>query len=216
MSFVRSSKSSKARRESPEEPETAPVVVDMTKERAENSDITLLSVYLRALLGKRCVKARLSYGDELKLHFDAPQWVENAEATKRGGWVLGVKASAWHVYFPDGLVLANTVLTGKTKGKTPSPDKMVEAVNALAGTSVVEVGVLGGSPPSRLGLALSLGFSDGSQFRVEPLPHVVPGHQKDDLPDWELFTPHRTFVRAGRGPVWSVSRSDVPLKVVGV
>src|SRR5438874_1151328 len=84
MSFATSSKSSKAHTKSLEGPETAPAVVDMTKERAQNSEIALLSVYLRSLLGKRCVKARLSYGDELKLHFDTPQWVENAEAAKRG------------------------------------------------------------------------------------------------------------------------------------
>ncbi len=53
---------------------------------------------------------------------------------------------------------------------------------------------------------LSIGFSDGSAFRVIPDPYE-PG---DELEHWELFTPEGLVLHYGPGSRWRLARGSDP------
>lgn len=54
---------------------------------------------------------------------------------------------------------------------------------------------------------LTLGFSDGSRFRVT----VEPQEQEDDPVNWRLFTPYGLILAWGPGVSWRLKRGDEPI-----
>src|SRR4051794_18951827 len=76
------------------------MIVDLKQEVKDSRDLRLLDLFLKALHGQRCMEARLSYGDELKIHFGEPQPIADQKLAgiQRGAWVLAVRASPWRAH----------------------------------------------------------------------------------------------------------------------
>ena len=176
----------------------------------------MLDDYLAALVGQRCLKARLSYGDELKLHFGDPQPVTNPKlaSTQRGAWVLATRASAWRVYIkPLGQVPdADLQMGSKPPLDMATPESMASYADKLSGCEVVSAYATWWFHPPGMAPGLLLIFGDGSSFELAPIfaGDIIEG---EEVADWELFTPHRMYLRVGPGPVWSNLRADVPAGV---
>jgi hypothetical protein len=167
----------------------------------ESSDFALLDEYLAATIGLRLWKARLSYGDELKLLIGEPEPISNPkfECIRRADYVLATRASAWR---------ADVKRSGPAVAGA-SPEQLADYVNQLAGTKVASAHTSRWNLPEDLPPGLHILFEDGSVFDLVPLPSTDP--IEDDIADWELFTPFKTFIRVGPGPVWSNLRSDVAI-----
>jgi hypothetical protein len=63
------------------------------------SDLDELDDILRALHGVPCWRARLGYGDELRLDFGEPRPYRHPAmaGARKGSWILGTRASSWQV-----------------------------------------------------------------------------------------------------------------------
>jgi hypothetical protein len=72
---------------------------------------------------------------------------------------------------------------------------------ALIGKSVVTADLVG-----PLG-NLTLGFSDGTSFRVTVEPQEAP----DDPVNWRLYTPEGLVLRWGPGDSWALKRGSDPV-----
>jgi hypothetical protein len=192
------------------------MIVNLTKVIKNSEDVGLLNLFVSALAGQRFLKASLSYGDELRLHFGEPQPLSNPKLAniQRGAWVLGVRASAWRVNLNRfGIVLTAGYPPLPRSLATPAaPQDMADYANKLKGSDVIGAHAPLWFRPSDFAPGLLLLFSDGSTFELSPA--FVPSDSEEDaLPDWELFTPYKTYLRVGPGPVWSNLRADVPEKV---
>ena len=187
------------------------VVIDLKAEVKESRDLGLLAAMLDMLVGQHCLKAELSYGEELMLHLGAPVPYSHpklADETK-GSWILGTRASRWN------LLLSRPPLLIASNGRRPAeagdgapPEEVEKKAEPLIGCTVVIATPERhpGQTASRGGVTLVLAFSDGSRLTV------IPDDEPDDatpLADWELFTPYDTYLVCGPGPVWSYRRSDV-------
>jgi hypothetical protein len=104
-------------------------------------DLHELELILRALHGVQCWRARLGYGDELRLDLGEPRPYRHPSMGGRlkGSWVLGTRASSWQLE-PTGVL----------------PD--VEGAHVT--TTKVEL-------PQ---LDLTLGFDNGVALRISPDP----------------------------------------------
>jgi len=54
---------------------------------------------------------------------------------------------------------------------------------------------------------LTLGFSDGSEFKVTPGP-LEPGESVEDLETWHLYTPEGLALYYGPGPRWELGPAN--------
>lgn len=124
-------------------------MADSARNVREPKDLDELGAILRALQGKRCWRARLGYGDELRLEFGAKIPYRNPllAAERRGEWTLGGRASPWTLTTRD----------------EPAPLSRIEGLN------VVEAGVRSSS------LDLRLTFQDGTVLEVvnDPAEHEL-------------------------------------------
>jgi hypothetical protein len=206
------------------------MIFDLTKPVEKSSDLAVLHALLTALLGQRCLKVDLSYGDELMLHIGEPVPYKHPKLAdeQKGSWILGTRASGWRLllndppvliecgWFPDELSelvgpWANDV--SRTAERRRSSGEAVEqAARHLAGQTVRSV-----RPerfplptPAAAGLGLVVDFAGGSSLAVVPSPERDEG--EDPLADWELFTPFHTYLRVGPGLEWAYLRSDAPAK----
>ena len=92
------------------------VVIDLKTEVPGSQDLGLLAAMLDMLVGQRCLKAELSYGEELMLHLGAPVPYSHpklADETK-GSWILGTRASRWS------LLLSRPPLLIASNGRRPA------------------------------------------------------------------------------------------------
>jgi hypothetical protein len=189
--------------------------IDLKQEVRNSQDLGLLQLFVGALVHEPCLRIRLAYGNELKLHFGEPQVVRNQKFGEelRGSWVLAVRASAWRCYLrptATGLFAGFWPRTARPV-KQFSPEEMTAAVGKLAGQRVTAVDPIWWHTPARPSIGLILNFADGSVFEVVPVGGEHDDPADEPLPDWELFTPFKTFVSAGPGPAWSNQPSDKPL-----
>lgn len=189
------------------------MVLDLREEVQKSTDMKLLSLILQGLAGQKCLGARLSYADELQLHFGEQQQARHPKLAKiiRGSWVLTTRASSWRAWLPrPGFVLTSGMSWERPEGpinQVSSTDLAALVNSKLSGVEVRFVDVGWWQPSSPVPPALLLGFADGSRFELVPDPENMM--DRDDLiADWELFTPYKTVLRVGPGPVWSFLRSD--------
>jgi hypothetical protein len=198
------------------------IVIDLKSEVQRSADLHLLDGMLRALLGQRCLKVELSYGEELMLHFGDPVPCSSAALADetKGAWILGTRASRWTLMLHDPPVLiasdsppfADEESANEQETSSQDVEKRAEP---LIGRNIVtaKAQCLFPEIPGCSSLALLLGFSDGSHLLVLPddeAEEVTP------LADWELFTPYDMYLACGPGPVWSYQRSDVAADVLEV
>jgi hypothetical protein len=178
-----------------------------------SDDITHLDAYLARLVGEPFRFARVSYGDELTLHFGdlKPAHSPKLKAKLYGAYVLGLRGSSW-------------VLKSGTEPVVVDGGALLDLATSALGTPLrkeelesrpmidLRSRVLSASPfivKSIDGLGLQLRFSDGSTLSVLPtLPEPdEPGDEGlPELADWELLSPSG-LLSAGPGLEWSFEPS---------
>lgn len=174
--------------------------IDFRDIQEESADLALLDAYLQQIVGQPLLFIRFSYGDELTLHLGEPRAYRSSKmvASKRGEYVLGTRASPWHLRSPGGSAIAGT--EDAMSAYTPISKKDVEDSNVIeVGALVVRSTVV----HDLHGIGLSLAFSDGSSLVLSPSAKDA----NHELADWELFTPFERIVRVGPGEKWSCLRS---------
>ncbi|HBI43338.1 MAG TPA: hypothetical protein DDY78_10850 [Planctomycetales bacterium] len=192
------------------------IVIDLKSEVKQSADLHLLEGILGALLGQRCLKVELSYGEELMVHLGDPvpcSSPELADETK-GSWILGARASRWTLLLHDPPVLiasnGQPFADAESAGHQETlPLEVEKRAEPLIGCNIVTAKAKCIFPeiPGCGGIALLLEFNDGSHLTV--LPDDEADDDETPLADWELFTPYDMYLACGPGPVWSYARSDV-------
>lgn len=153
--------------------------------------------------------ARMSYGNELTLHFGEQRGYTSPKLAgkNRGTHVLSVRGSAWLLISGVSPLMVGCGLVPKD---VPADD--LKPFNA----SALECGaIIGGSTrikaiepvanvggPEAIGLAIL--FDNGSQFLVIPTPTEYDKDGKPiELADWEFLTPTE-LVKAGPGVAFTI------------
>lgn len=175
-----------------------------------HDDLPGLQANLAELVGEPFQFARISYGDELTLHFGDLRPARSPKLREHlyGAYILGLRGSPWvlksglePVVLCDGVV---PVVSGRpVGGRQVSKEEVEEGRFIENGSRVLYADPFHVRPVEGVGLQLRL--SDGSALIV--LPSVQePGDPEDrDLPelaDWELISP-RGFLKVGPGYQWS-------------
>lgn len=188
-------------------------LIDLRQAReAAPDNLPELQAYLAQLVGEPFRFARVSYGDELTLHFGDVRPARSPKLKKRfyGAYVLGVRASSW-------VLKAGTVplvlSAGVDFGGLPSGFGKPIRKEDLEANPLIQ-------PDSRVldalpfvvrpvnGIGLQLRFSDGSAIHILPsLPDAEESEVAEDealpeLADWELISPSG-LLSAGPNLVWS-------------
>jgi hypothetical protein len=170
--------------------------LELQKELKHSTDAKMLAVLLQTLHGRSCLKAELSYGDELTLHFGVPLPYSSPKLSDelRGAWILGTRGSKWQI--------------GNEKSRVQSDDYPTEftlAALPIVGQTVISARVKTITIPAAQELAIQL--SNGVHIFVTPTP---PDADDGDLPDWELFMPWGMYLAYGPGEQWSYRSSTTP------
>ncbi len=191
------------------------VIIDLKSEVKQSSDLVFLEALLGALVGQRCLKVELSYGEELMLHLGTPVPYSSpklADETK-GSWILGTRASWWTLLLsgpPLLIVTSGEQSNGLTGGTTPQalPKEIEQRAESLIGCTVITVKPEWPFPQASYsgGVGLVLEFGNGSRLAIFPDDGPDNG---TPLADWELFTPYDMYLVCGPGPVWSYLPSDL-------
>lgn len=191
------------------------IIIDLKSEVKQSSDLGRLEAMLGTLIGQRCLKVELSYGEELMLHLGTPMPYSSPKLADeaKGSWIIGTRASRWNLLLSKPpLLIASDVRAAAVaengKPQEAAPEEVEKKAEPLIGRTVIAVKPerLPPGGPSAGGVGLTLEFGDGSRFVVIPDDHADDG---TPLADWELFTPYDMYLACGPGPVWSYARSDV-------
>lgn len=167
-----------------------------------------LSTLLTQLIGEPFRFSRVSYGDELTLHFGD---LRPAQSTKlkshlNGAYILGLRASPWFLKSgsdPMAIITAGVNPDTPPTG-IPMTKEQIEADPLIRRDShVVAVTPFLLKQSDAVGLRLST--ADGSTLSVLPNDTERDEDSDDSLPpiaDWELITPNGV-IEAGPGVRWS-------------
>ena len=179
-------------------------LIDLRETRAAADDLPGLQGCLAQLVGEPFRHARVSYGDELTLHFGDLRPAKSPKLAGKayGAYVFGARASRWvlksgsaplvQIADRDGDAGQPTRKEDLEANPLIAPDARVTSARAFA-----------------VGLADALGvelrFTDGSSLRVLPELPEAERPADADLPvlaDWELASP-AGLLSAGPGRRWS-------------
>lgn len=180
-----------------------------------SDDITHLYARLAQLVGEPFQFARVSYGDELTLHFGdlKPAHSPKLKAKLYGAYILGLRGSSWVLKSgTEPVVVDGGALLDLATSALGTPLRKEE----LESRPMIELGsrVLSASPfivKPIDGLGLQLRFSDGSTLSVLPTlpePDDLGDEGLPELADWELLSPNG-LLSAGPGLEWSFEPSGV-------
>ncbi|HEX4610878.1 MAG TPA: hypothetical protein VH092_21995 [Urbifossiella sp.] len=182
-------------------------LLNLSRPRSEAGDLPGLHAALTPLVGEPFRFARVSYGDELTLHFGdlRPARSPKLKNLLYGAYVLGLRGSRWVVKAGTApLVRSSTPDPGPAPGEgmTLLTKTEIEANPLVAvGSRVLDAEPFRVLPRDSYGLLLR--FSDGSVMYAIPASPETAG-EPDDLPelaDWELNTPNG-LLSAGPGLTW--------------
>jgi len=174
-----------------------------------HDDLPGLYAHLAQLVGEPFGFGRVSYGDELTLHFGDLRPARSPKLRDKlyGAYILGLRGSSWILKAGSEPV----VITAGAIFDPPPPavGKPLPKEELEAGTFVEpESRVLTATPfvarPVE-GIGLHLRMSDGSTLLVLPTIQEPDEPEDEGLPrlaDWELSTP-RGLLSAGPGLDWS-------------
>lgn len=180
---------------------------EMQKEAV--SDLAGLQSCLLQLVGEPFQFARVSYGDELTLHFGALKPAKSPKLKKEyGTYILGVRGSPWLLKSgtkPQMISAEVNLLQNPGRIGTLISKEALEANPLIQlGSHVTGATAFVVKPTDGIGLQIS--FSDGSTLHI--LPDILEekdSFNHDALPElsyWELLTP-TGLLSAGPGLVWS-------------
>ena len=177
-------------------------------------DLPRLQAYLAQLIGEQFRLARVSYGDELTLHFGELRPARSPKLKGRlfGTYILGFRGSPWvlksdkgSLALSAGIELHNLPNIG---GKLIRKEELERDPLIQAGSRVVAAAVFPVEPVHGIGLQLQ--FSDGCSVLILPTESDVDAPDDANLPeiaDWELLSPNG-LLSAGPGPNWSFKPSS--------
>jgi hypothetical protein len=189
-------------------------MLELRQDRLQSAeDVPGLQAYLAPLVGEPFRFARISYGDELTLHFGDLRPARSAKLRGHfsGVYILGVRGSAWIIksgseslavtagLFPDSLT--------SDLGKPLSKQDFEKNPVIRAESRVVEANPFPVKPIT--GFGLQLRFSDGSSLLILPTPPEEDDPEDEELPelaDWELLS-SRGLLSAWPGLRWSFQPS---------
>ena len=175
-----------------------PNLIDLRQAPAASSDnLPALQAYLAPLVGEPFRFARVSYGDELTLHFGDLRPARSAKLKDKlyGTYILGVRGSSWILKSgSEPLVLTAGIDLDNLPGTIGKPLSKEELeANPLMQP---ESRVLSATPfvvKPVAGFGLQLRVSDGSSLLIFP---TVPETEADEgvaadlvVADWELLSP---------------------------
>jgi hypothetical protein len=160
-----------------------------------------------ALEGLPYLFARLSYANELTLHFGSERGHVSPKLSGkiRGTHVLSVRGSAWLLQSGVRPVMVGCGVTpiGLAPGEAKPFNVTALESGALIGPKAVISRAVTFVVEPQIAIGLSIQLDDGSRFMVLPTPPTDDG---DDLPepaDWEILTPTKVL-RVGPGSEYSV------------
>ncbi len=170
------------------------MTADLVQKVSQETDLDKLREITRGILGEPCWEARLSYGDEVRLHIgDKIPYLHKKLAGKyKGSWILGTRGTEWKLESPSGIITTSA----------EEPEVFKQKVKVVEGTTIT---AFESSYPD---LVLTVGFSNGCKLLV--FPDLADDF---DLSYWELFTPHNMLLTLEPGGIWTYTRSDVPMGV---
>jgi hypothetical protein len=188
--------------------------IDLRQQRESRSaDLSGLLAYLAPLVGEPYRFVRVSYGDELTLHFGdlEPARQPKLKGKLYGAYILGMRASPWVLKSGTEPVVVNGGvlhdLSGAALG-TPLRKEELESRRLIEPDSPVLTATAFIVKPVN-GFGLQIRFSDGSTLLVLPTIPEPDEPEDDGLPelaDWELLGPG-WLLSAGPGLVWSFEPS---------
>jgi hypothetical protein len=185
-------------------------------QQACHADLAGLQACLTQLIGEPFRLARISYGDELTLHFGELRLAQSPKFKDKpyGSYILGVRGSSWILksgckpwVLTGGVLDIESCGIGKplTKEELEAAPLIEPESRVLAATPFVV------RPVDSFGMQLRM--SDGSALLILPtLPEPEePGDEAlPELADWELLGP-QGLLSAGPGLKWSYNPSPKPV-----
>jgi hypothetical protein len=179
--------------------------IDLTVEQLASSDRDELELLLTQLIGKPFLFFRVSYGDELTLHFGSPRPYPNPKLKghTKGSFILGVRASIWF-FQPRGrpmlLIGPDDVANIPPNRATKLDTKEIESGEYVKpGSLILRATVV----QKATGFGLELNLSDDSMLLILPVSTKAEESDDDEVADWEVFTPYNRYLRVGPGNRWS-------------
>jgi hypothetical protein len=189
--------------------------IDLQEARNASPDnLGDLQAYLTQLVGEPFRFARVSYGDELTLHFGDLRPARSSKLKNKpyGSYVLGVRGSPWVLKSGSEPLVLTAGLDGENLpnglGK-PIRKEELEA-NPLIPPQSRVVAVTPFVVQPKGGFGLQLRFSDGSTLLILPTlpePALEEAHPEIVVADWELSSP-QGLLSAGPGLSWSFEPSS--------
>jgi hypothetical protein len=191
-------------------------LIDLRQARNASADnLGELQAYLTQLIGEPFRFARVSYGDELTLHFGdlRPAHSPKLKGRNYGAYILGVRGSPWVLKSgAEPLVLTSGINLGELPsgfGKLIRKEEFETDPFICPESRVLSVAPFVVKPANAFGLQLRT--SDGSALLILP---TVPEEEPDDetipeiaVADWELVSPGG-ILNAGPGLNWSFKPSS--------
>ena len=192
-------------------------LIDLRQDaRPLSNDLGGLSAYLTPLIGEPFRFARVTYGDELTLHFGDLRHGRSPKLRQMpyGAYILGLRCSPWLLKFGLEPVILTDVVDLNLS--LPSHARPLGKGELEAGTFIeAESRVLVATPfvvKTPQGFGLQLRMTDGSSLLVFPAPQEPDGPEDEGLPalaDWELTSP-RGLLNAGPGVQWTFNVQRQP------
>lgn len=174
-----------------------------------------LQAYLTPLLGEPFRFARVSYGDELTLHFGEIRPARSPKLRNKpyGSYILGVRGSPWMLKSGSEPLVLTAGIDGESLptglGK-PIRKEELEANPPIPPQSRVVAATPFVVKPIN-GFGLQLRFADGSALLILPTLAEAAAEEADlaiEVADWELASP-QGLLSAGPGLKWSFKPSSI-------
>ena len=191
-------------------------VLDLSTRASASGGLAALQGYLAQIVGEPFRFARISYGDELTLHFGDLKPARSAQLGNRkyGSYIFGTRGSTWKI---DAGSSPLVYTAGSDSGSATDesglrnvPKEEFESTSPIrVGSRAVSATAFAVVPAD--GFALQLTLSDGSSFFIllDRSDSDTSDAESDCLPeiaDWELASP-RGLLSAWPGPRWTFEPS---------
>ena len=194
-----------------------PNLIDLRQARnASADDLPGLQAYLTQLVGEPFRFARVSYGEELTLHFGDLRPARSPKLGKKayGTYILGVRGSSWTLKSGTAPLV---LFTGVNRDDLPSAFGKPIRKEELEANPLIrpDSRVLSATPfvvrPADA-FGLELRISDGGALLILPTASESEGPEGESLPeiaDWELLSAGG-LLSAGPGLSWTFRPSSAP------
>ena len=186
-------------------------LIDLRQARKVSNSASLAGLRdgFAQLVGEPFRFARVSYGEELTLHFGdlRPARSPKLQDHLYGACILGVRGSSWILKSGSEPLMLTTEIHHSHMADllgAPIRNHELEANPLIQPESRVLSAMPFAVKPAN-GIGLQLKFSDGSTLIILPTPSEIDESDGDSLPelaDWELISP-RGLLSAGPGQQWS-------------